>query len=29
MIMTEKGLDLDFSETKKSFNIPVKTKNSL
>lgn len=28
MIMTEKGLDLDFSETKKSVNIPVKTKNS-
>lgn len=28
MIMTEKGLDLDFSETKKSLNIPVKTKNS-
>lgn len=29
MIMTEKGLDLDFSETKKSLNIPVKTKNSI
>lgn len=28
MIMTEKGLDLDFSETKKSLNIPVKTKKS-
>ena len=23
MIMTNKGLDLDFSETKKSLNIPV------
>lgn len=27
MIMTEKGLDLDFSETKKSLNIPVCKKN--
>lgn len=28
MILTDRGLDLDFSETKKSLNIPVKPKKS-